>query len=67
MGLLLDHVLGTERPKVGDVWRTRKGAPREIIIDEVYPMYVVAHAVSGRRTTVEIDGLLKRYVKVPSE
>lgn len=62
--VLIEHVLGEQKPEPGDRWRLRKGE-RHVVVDAVHEGYVEGHEpASGRRTTIRRDTLIARYVKV---
>ena len=62
--VLIEHVLGEQKPEPGDTWRLRKGE-RRVVIDAVYEDRVEAHEpATGRRTGLRRDTLIARYVKV---
>jgi hypothetical protein len=62
--VLIEHVLGEQKPEPGSTWRLRKGE-RYVVLDVVHDGYVEGHeSTSGRRTTIRRDTLIARYVKV---
>lgn len=61
--LLIDHVLDTPRPEVADIWQVRNGTRKIRILTVGDRSVWVENVETGRRTRIQISGLVATYLK----